>query len=203
VQGPGAGAEIAAAIELAGLAPGGEVVIVARGGGSSEDLGAFNDEAVVRAIAGSRAPVVSAVGHEIDVTLADLAADRRALTPSEAGELVVPDAAEVAMHLDRLAQALHRASEIRLRDARARLDRLSQGIKTAIGHDLDRRRHRLDRLKASIEALNPLAVLARGYSLTLAEDGRTLVRDPSQAPAGTLIHTQLASGHLTSRVETS
>ncbi|APW62103.1 exodeoxyribonuclease VII large subunit [Paludisphaera borealis] len=203
VQGVGAGKQIAAAIELAGLAPGVEVVIVARGGGSSEDLGAFNDEAVVRAIAGSRVPVVSAVGHEIDVTLADLAADRRALTPSEAGELVVPDAAEVAMHLDRLAQALHRASEVRLRDARARLDRLSQGIKTAIGHDLDGRRHRLDRLKASLEALNPLAVLARGYSLTLAEDGRTLVRDPSQAPAGTLIHTQLASGRLTSRVEAS
>ena len=203
VQGAGAGKQIAAAIELANLAPGIEVVILARGGGSSEDLSPFNDEAVVRAVAGSRAPVVSAAGHEIDVTLADLVADRRALTPSEAGELVVPDAAEVAMHLDRLAQSLHRASESRLRDARARLDQLRQELKTTIGHDLDRRRHRLDRLNASLEALNPKAVLARGYSLTLAEDGRTVVRDPSQTPVGTLIHTQLASGRLTSRVQTA
>ncbi len=201
VQGVGIGKEIAAAIELAGLAPGVEVVIVARGGGSSEDLSAFNDEAVVRAIAGSRVPVVSAIGHEIDVTLSDLAADRRALTPSEAGELVVPDAAEVSMHLDRLAQALHRASEIRLRDARARLDQLSLRMKTAVGQDLERRRHALDRLKATLEALSPLAVLSRGYSVTLAADGQTVIRDAAQAPAGALIHTQLAAGRLTSRVE--
>jgi exodeoxyribonuclease VII large subunit len=201
VQGAGAGKQIAAAIELAGLAPGVEVVIVARGGGSAEDLSPFNDEAVVRAIVGSRAPVVSAVGHEIDVTLADLAADRRALTPSEAGEIVVPDAAEVAMHLDRLSQSLHRAGELRLRDARAQLDRARHDMQAAIAQSLEARRHRLDRLRASLEALNPQAVLARGYSLTFADDGRTLVRDPSQALSGALIHTQLASGRLTSRVE--
>lgn len=201
VQGIGVGREIAAAIELAGLAPGVEVVIVARGGGSAEDLGPFNDEVVVRAIAACPVPIVAAVGHEIDVTLADLAADRRALTPSEAGELVVPDAAEVAMHLDRLGQALHHAGASRLRDAHARLDALARGLAAAAGHDLDRRRHRLDRLKTSLDALNPEAVLARGYSLTLAEDGRTVVRDPSQAPPGSLLHTLLASGRLRSRVE--
>jgi len=201
VQGRGVGAEIAAAIEMAGLVPDVEVVIVARGGGSSEDLAEFNDEAVVRAIAGSRAPVVSAVGHEIDVTLADLAADRRALTPSEAGELVVPDAAEIAMHLDRLSQALHHAGAARLQDARARLDQLAERLKTAMARDLDRRRHGLDRLKTALEALSPLGVLARGYSVTLAEDGQTVVTDPAQAPAGSLIHTRLATGRLVSRVE--
>lgn len=201
VQGIGVGPEIATAIELAGRTPGVEVVVVARGGGSAEDLGPFNDELVVRAIVACPVPVVAAVGHEIDVTLADLAADRRALTPSEAGELVVPDAAEIAMHLDRLGQALHHAGTARMRDARARLDVLSRGLAAAVTQDLERRRHRLDRLKTSLDALNPEAVLARGYSLTLAEDGRTVVRDPSQAPSGSLLHTLLAAGRLRSRVE--
>jgi exodeoxyribonuclease VII large subunit len=201
VQGIGVGREVAAAIALAGAAPGVEVVVVARGGGSAEDLGAFNEEAVARAIFACPVPVVAAVGHEIDVTLADLVADRRALTPSEAGELVVPDAAEIAMHLDRLGQALHHAGAARMRDARARLDALARGLSAATAQDLERRRHRLDRLKTSLDALNPEAVLARGYSLTLAEDGRTLVRDPSQVPAGSLLHTVLASGRLRSRVE--
>lgn len=201
VQGRGVGAEIAAAIEMAGLVSGVEIVIVARGGGSSEDLAEFNDEAVVRAIAGSRAPVVSAVGHEIDVTLADLAADRRALTPSEAGELVVPDAAEIAMHLDRLSQALHHAGAARLQDARGRLDQLAERLKTAMTRDLDRRRHGLDRLKTALEALSPLGVLGRGYSVTLAEDGESVITDPAQAPAGSLIQTRLAAGRLVSRVE--
>lgn len=201
VQGIGAGREIAAALQLAGLVPEVEVVVVARGGGSAEDLGPFNDERVVRAIAGCPVPVVAAVGHEIDVTLADLVADRRALTPSEAGELVVPDAAEIAMHLDRLGQALHHAGAGRLHDARSRLDALARALHDAARQSQERRRHRLDRLKSSLEALNPQAVLARGYSLTLTEDGRTVVRNPSQTPPGAIIHSLLASGRITSRVE--
>lgn len=201
VQGRGAAAEIAAAIELVGLVSDVDVVIVARGGGSSEDLAEFNAEVVVRAIAGSRVPVVSAVGHEIDVTLADLAADRRALTPSEAGELVVPDVAEIAMRLDRLSQALHHAGAARLADARGRLNQLGERLKTAVAREFDRRRHALDRLKTALEALSPLGVLERGYSVTLAEDGKTVVTNPAQAPPGSLIHTRLAAGGLTSRVE--
>ncbi len=118
VQGAGAGAEIAAAIALANLVKDADVIIIARGGGSVEDLWAFNEEIVARAVAGSRLPVISAVGHEIDITLADLAADQRALTPSEAGELAVPDSREVAMHLDRLAERIHRVSQTRLAEAR-------------------------------------------------------------------------------------
>ena len=109
VQGAGADREVVAALELANRVAEADVIIVARGGGSLEDLWTFNEESVVRAIVASRLPVVSAVGHEIDVTLADLAADRRALTPSEAGEFCVPDAREVALHLDRLADRLRLA----------------------------------------------------------------------------------------------
>ncbi len=176
VQGTGAGAEIAAAIALANRVQGAELIIIARGGGSAEDLWAFNEEIVARAIAGSRLPTVSAVGHEIDVTLADLAADRRALTPSEAGELAVPDCREVAMHLDRLAERIRHLSELRLREARARLDQLAKLLEHALRMNLETRRHRLTHLAASLDALSPLAVLARGYSLTFQADGKTLVR---------------------------
>jgi exodeoxyribonuclease VII large subunit len=200
VQGAGAGTEIAAAIDLAGRVDGADLIIVARGGGSAEDLGAFNEEVVARAIAASRVPIISAVGHEIDVTLADLAADRRALTPSEAGELAVPDGREVAMHLDRLADRIHRVSQARLREARARLDQLAERARSALRRNLDDRSHLLSRLSASLEALSPLSVLARGYSLTFRADGQTLVRSADEVHEGDLLVTRLPSGQVVSRV---
>jgi exodeoxyribonuclease VII large subunit len=199
VQGLGAAEEVAAAIGLANRVDGADLVIVARGGGTLEDLWAFNEEVVARAIAGSRLPVVTGVGHETDVTVADLAADRRALTPSEAGEVGVPDAREVAQQLDRLGDRLARAGRDRVAQARARLEGLSGRAGRAARRALDDRRHRLARLAAELEALSPLAVLARGYSLTLRADG-TPVRSPADAPAGALIRTRLASGELLSRV---
>ena len=201
VQGAGADLEVAAALALANQTAGVDVIIVARGGGSIEDLWTFNEEVVVRAIAGSRLPVVSAVGHEIDVTLADLAADRRALTPSEAGEVCVPDTREVLMHLDRLAERLRSAGTSQLKDARIRLVDLAGRAKLALEHDILNRGHRVSRLAASLEALNPLGVLARGYSLTLKADGITLIRDSNQVTTGDLIHTRLAAGSIASRVE--
>ena len=201
VQGVGADREVVAALQLANQVAQADVIIVARGGGSLEDLWTFNEESVVRAIVGSRLPVVSAVGHEIDVTLADLAADKRALTPSEAGEFCVPDAREVALHLDRLADRLRLAGLGQLRDVRDRLDQLAQRARQALDHDLVARRHRVARLAASLEALSPLAVLARGYSLTFLADGKTLVRISHDVKTGDLIHTRLASGQITSRVE--
>jgi len=200
VQGTGAGAEIAAAIALANRVEGADLLIVARGGGSAEDLWAFNEEIVVRAIAGSRLPVISAVGHEIDVTLADLAADRRALTPSEAGEIAVPDGREVAMHLDHLAERIRRVSLSRMQEARLQLDQLADLLRHNVSRSLDDRRHRLARLSAQLDALSPLAVLARGYSLTFHSDGRSLVRSIAEVQPDELIHTRLASGRITSRV---
>ncbi|MGO9465902.1 MAG: exodeoxyribonuclease VII large subunit [Isosphaeraceae bacterium] len=222
VQGLGSDQEVVAAIALANRVAGADVVIVARGGGSQEDLWTFNEEIVVRAIAGSKLPVVSAIGHEIDVTLSDLAADKRALTPTEAGEFCVPDAREVIVHLDRLAERLRLAGvarlrdarlgldrwadrarhafEPRLRDARVGLDRLADRARHAIEHDLVVRRHSLARLAASLQALSPLAVLARGYSLTLQADGKTLVRAGNDVQVGDLIRTRLAAGEVQSRV---
>jgi exodeoxyribonuclease VII large subunit len=201
VQGAGAAAEVVAALALANRVAGADLIIVARGGGSLEDLWTFNEEVVARAIVASRLPVVSAIGHEIDVTIADLAADRRALTPSEAGEICVPDAEEVRRTIQRLAQRLDHSGRALIQDARARLDRLADRTQRAIGRDLDGRRHRLAHVAASLEALSPLAVLARGYSLTFAADGTTLLRSAAEVQIGDRIQTRLAKGRLVSRVE--
>jgi exodeoxyribonuclease VII large subunit len=201
VQGAGAAAEIAAALALADQVAGVDLIIVARGGGSLEDLWAFNEEVVARAIVATRRPVVTAIGHEVDVTIADFAADYRALTPSEAGERCVPDAREVGQELDHLADRLARAGRGRLEQARARIGRLADRLARAGRGALEQRRHRLARLAASLEALSPLGVLARGYSLTFRADAGTLVRSADDARPGELIETRLASGRLLSRVE--
>ena len=117
---------MAEAIALANRVEGADLIVVARGGGSLEDLWAFNEEVVARAIFASRLPVVSAIGHEVDVTVADLVADRRALTPSEAGELCVPDAREVRAALDSLRDRLAAAGASRLALARAEVDALGR-----------------------------------------------------------------------------
>jgi exodeoxyribonuclease VII large subunit len=200
VQGEGADREVVAALALANRVPGADLIVVARGGGSLEDLWTFNEEIVVRAIAASRVPVVTAIGHEIDVTLADLAADRRALTPSEAGEVCVPDGREVALHLDRLADRLRLAGQARLVEARFQLDRLADRARLALRQQVLDRRHRLGRLAASLEALSPLGVLGRGYSLTFHQDGRTLIRSADEVHPGQVVITRLADGQFVSRV---
>ena len=197
VQGAGASEELIAALGQAHAVPGVDFVVLTRGGGSLEDLWAFNDEALARAIVASRLPVVSAVGHEIDTTIADLAADLRAPTPSAAGALCTPDCTEVRLRLDDLEQRLGRLLHLRTQRAaaglksleqrathalqrlwiglRARLGTLSQRLDHATQRDLDRRQHRLAQLAARLEAMSPLAVLARGYSITQDEaTGRVL-----------------------------
>ncbi len=203
VQGEGASAEIVKAITLANRVAGADFLILARGGGSLEDLWAFNEEVVARAIFHSRLPVVSAVGHEVDVTIADLVADLRAPTPSAAGELCVPDIREVRGALDILRNRLARGTSTYLRQARTNLETLADRAKRALTLSLDQRRRDLARLAAQLEALSPLAVLARGYSLTLKEDGATVVRSADQVQAGDRIQTRLASGSLVSRVEST
>jgi len=203
VQGEGAAEEIVEAIALANRVAGADLLILARGGGSLEDLWPFNEEIVVRAIAASRLPVVTAIGHEIDVTIADLVADRRALTPSEAGEICVPDAREIRRHFERLGQRLEAAGKQQVQETRDRIERLADRGERALRRILDERRHQLARASAALEALSPLAVLARGYSLTLQADDATIVRSAEEVRPGDLLHTRLASGRIISRVEGS
>lgn len=223
VQGEGAAAEIAAAIDDVNRWGGADVLIVGRGGGSLEDLWAFNEEAVVRAIAASRIPVVSAVGHEVDVSLSDLAADWRAPTPTAAGERVVPRWADLAARLDRAATVLRGGLLSALELARSRLGRFEQALgprafldrlgqfqrrldeaagdlRAALDRLMNDRRRALEERSGRLAALSPLAVLARGYSVTRDEAGRVVARATDVA-VGARLRTLLARGAVWSRVE--
>ena len=225
VQGEGAAQEIAAAIKQVNrLSLPVDCLVVTRGGGSLEDLWAFNEEVVVRAIFASRIPVVSAVGHEIDLTLSDLVADVRALTPSEAAELVAPASEELAARLGQYRKRLLAALRWRASTARSRLDALARHhvfrrpyelvrdrarrldesearlARTIRGH-AKLARQRTDAAAGRLESLSPLGVLGRGYSLTQrTRDGR-LIRDAAELTPGEQITTRLAKGQAISRVE--
>jgi exodeoxyribonuclease VII large subunit len=199
VQGKGAPAAIVAALAALAAHPEVDVVVLARGGGSFEDLLPFSDEAVVRAVAATAVPVVSAVGHEQDTPLCDLAADARAATPTAAATLVVPDAGELATALEssrhRLARAVRNVLE---RDA-ARLTRLGERLRAAPRLLLERRRSGLDHTGARLQALSPLATLDRGYAIVRA--GAVALRDASAVSLGDRLEIELASGALGARVE--
>jgi exodeoxyribonuclease VII large subunit len=228
VQGDGAGAEIASAIRLLNrLHSDGDttidVMIVGRGGGSMEDLWSFNEECVARAIFDSRIPVVSAVGHEIDVTIADLAADCRAATPTQAAALIVPDWQEILAGLQalqarcrdltsaRLALARRCLDELansrvlrfpleRVRQHEQRLDEWADRLKRVQRQRLERSRERVQAYAARLETLSPLNVLGRGYSLTRKEN-QEIVRGADQVHPGDRLVTLVRNGRITSRVE--
>ncbi len=176
-----------------------DVVILARGGGSFEDLLPFSNEAVVRAVAACPVPVVSAVGHEQDTPLCDLAADARAATPTAAAALVVPDARELRAGLDRSRIRLELAVRGRLERAAQRQSGLSARLRRAPELLLDRRRASLDHLGARLQGLSPLATLARGYAIVRA--GGDALRDAAGVGPGDLLEVELASGTLGARVE--
>jgi len=228
VQGEGAAAEIAAAVvHLNRLHAGNllaiDVMIVGRGGGSLEDLWAFNEEVLAAAIFASRIPVVSAVGHETDVTIADLVADYRALTPTHAATAVVSDRQELVTGLRSIEGRLHecvrravdrarervddlgsrRAFRLPLdhvREHERRLDDWSERLKRAGQGRLERARERAEALTARLDALSPLNILARGYSVTQDENG-AVVRDAGTLRQGDVVRTRLHSGRLVCRVE--
>ena len=223
VQGDGAAEEIASALKLADDWGGADVIIVGRGGGSAEDLWAFNEEIVARAIFRCRTPVVSAVGHEVDVTIADYVADVRALTPSEAAERAAPRLDELLARLEELRDFLSgelrrifaRARERlegfseRLSPARARerpgmlaqrLDELSGRLSASAERTVEFARERTKAASGRLEALSPLRVLERGYSLTFREGETTPLKDAKDARPGEALVTRLAKGTLKSRV---
>ena len=223
VQGDGAAEEIADGIAVANrLAEPLDVLVVGRGGGSLEDLWCFNEEVVVRAIANSRVPIISAVGHEIDVTLSDFAADVRALTPSEAAERAVPSAEEVGHRVASLGDRLHNnlrrrhatyADRVQLLSMRRplahphatielfkqRLDDLSQSATRQIRQSITLSGSHMATLAGVLESLSPLGVLQRGYSLTQDSNGE-LVRSIESVKPGDEIVTRVADGKIQSTV---
>lgn len=216
VQGKGAAAEIVAAIERLNAEEAVEVIVVARGGGSLEDLWAFNEEAVARALAGSRVPTISAVGHEVDFTISDFVADARAQTPTQAGELAVPDQSAQQERLRTLGRQLQLALRRRAERAREGLERLLTGRFRRVPETLIRERlERCDRaaralnfqlynrargwddslanLSGRLAALSPLNVLARGYSVARDAQGR-VVQDAALLNEGQELEILLAKG---------
>ena len=199
VQGPGATTAIVGALNRLVAEDGIDVVILARGGGSFEDLLPFSDERVVRAVAASRVPIVSAVGHEQDEPLCDLAADVRAPTPTAAARLVVPDLDELQAALARAGQRLDAGVARLLERDRGRLERGGERLRAAPLLYLERRRVALDRAAARLQALSPRATLARGYAIVRAADA--VVRDAATVEPGTALEIELARGGLGARVE--
>jgi exodeoxyribonuclease VII large subunit len=199
VQGRGAPEAITGALRSLASQPAVDVVVLARGGGSFEDLLPFSDEAVVRAVAASPVPVVSAVGHEQDTPLCDLAADARAATPTAAAALVVPDVHELRLALGNSRRRLARAAGSLLDRDATRVERLGQRLRTSPGHLLERRRAALDRAGARLQALSPLATLRRGYAVV--RSGGKALREAAAVAPGERVEIQLASGELGVRVE--
>jgi len=224
VQGDGAADEIAAAIgRLQKMKDPVDVIVVTRGGGSIEDLWSFNEEKVCRAIFASKIPVISGVGHEIDVTLCDLVADVRALTPSEAAERLVPDRSDFKRQLGNVSQRMQQALSTKIESAELRLarfsnhsallkplealERRSEEVHT-LAADMHQQVQLMMRLKETnlvsmaekLDLVSPLGVLKRGYSLTTNEKG-SVVKSSGELNVGSVIQTRLAQGSVTSRVE--
>lgn len=223
VQGDGAGGEIAAAIRSASLLQNPlDVLVVTRGGGSAEDLWCFNDEAVVRAIADSPIPVISGVGHEIDVTLCDVVADVRALTPSEAAELVIPVKLQVIAGIEELQSRMNAALSARIDVAEQKLKSLEQRrvlqepeqllnvsrrtvdeielrMGQVVNRYLERRESEIAVFAGRLHAISPLSVLARGYSVTENEQGE-IVKSVKELAVGEKIKTRLGSGRVESQI---
>lgn len=174
VQGDAAVLEICRALDRVTRWRAADVVIVGRGGGSREDLQAFNDERVARAVAACPLPVVSAVGHEVDITICDLVADVRAATPSAAAETVVRDDAELAAELRGIGRRMSRATRKRLDAAKADLQWHGSALQNRFTRIAERREARVVELGGRLHALSPLATLRRGYAVARADDGRPL-----------------------------
>ena len=222
VQGVEAPGEIASAIAYANHFRLADLLIVGRGGGSIEDLWAFNEEIVARAIFVSNIPVISAVGHEPDVTISDFVADLRAATPSNAAELAVPDADALRQTLDSMATAMATAMDRQIKSAHRQLKVLSgsAALKSPDGYLLQRRKslqllqnrlqsagiqtiqnkgRRFVALTAKLDAMSPLKVLTRGYAMTQTDDG-TVIRSVKQVALGETIHVALHDGSFTAAV---
>ena len=182
VQGDGAPESRVAAIERVCRWKEADVLIIGRGGGAREDLWAFNDERVARALAACPIPTISAVGHEVDVTICDLVADVRAATPSAAAELAVPSRREVIARVDSLGKRLAAAAQRREERAIASLSQVQKRLGLAAMRIVERRRGRVESLAGQLNALSPLNTMARGFAVARTPGGATLSRREQFVP---------------------
>jgi exodeoxyribonuclease VII large subunit len=199
VQGAKAEASVCSALNRIRRLPV-DVLLVARGGGSVEDLWAFNSERVARAVAAMPMPVISAIGHETDVTLCDLVADLRAPTPSAAAEAATPDRVEVLAQCGVFGQRLARALRIASRHVTDRLARTGDRLTACMQHRIEQSRAQLAAHGAHLDALSPLRVLARGYAVAREADGGILKR-VAQLPAGKEFRLRVSDGEVDARVQ--
>jgi exodeoxyribonuclease VII large subunit len=199
VQGPFAATAMIEALREVCAAPEVDVIVLARGGGSFEDLLPFSDERLLRAVAACPVPIVSAVGHEQDTPLCDLAADARASTPTAAARLVVPDAQELRQRLDRARGALARGARGVVEGRRRRLEQAHERLRRAPALAVERKRARLEHSAGRLRALSPRATLQRGYAIV--RSGDEIVRSTAAVATGEAIDVEVADGRFGARVE--
>jgi exodeoxyribonuclease VII large subunit len=193
VQGEAAPAQLIAGLEQFNTQPTApDAVILIRGGGSAEDLAAFNNEALVRAVAASRVPVLAAIGHETDLSLVELAADRRASTPSNAAELLVPDRHRALEELRESGQRLDEYGRQQLRQARSDVSQRAVALTDYVTHFMGRADNQMASRAELLEALNPAAILRRGYAI-VRQDGQSVRAAARLRPAG-IVNIELADG---------
>ena len=202
VQGDGAAVDVCRALALVGRLEAVDVVIVGRGGGAAEDLWTFNNEQVARAVAAVPVPVISAVGHETDVTLCDLVADHRAPTPSAAAAAATPDRAELLQQLTHLGSRLARGLAARSELVAQRCDRTLDRLGAAMALRIERWRHQLSAVSGQLDVLSPLKTLERGYAVARDAEGRVLKRVAQFAP-GLSFRLRVVDGDVPARVRES
>lgn len=201
VQGEPAPSQIVTAIQgFNQLAEPPEVLVITRGGGNAEDLWAFNTEAVVRAVAASRIPTLVAIGHEVDVSLAELAADKRASTPSNASELLTPDRSHVLQQLHSSELALEHGLRRSLRLARGQAEEYFEQLRKDLQAAVQRNRRRVEQQRRLLSALDPDAILQRGYAVVRGTDGH-VIRSARQVSTHTRLSVRLHDGQFTAEVQ--
>ncbi|MFC1623736.1 exodeoxyribonuclease VII large subunit [Candidatus Omnitrophota bacterium] len=201
VQGEGAKQEIADAIEDFNRLTNVDVIIVGRGGGSLEDLWAFNEEIVARAIYRSEVPIISAVGHEIDWTISDFVADLRAPTPSVAAERVIADKSELIERLDDIEKRLKKYPLDIIEEYEQRLDEIEKNLALRFKHYIELKEGDFRLVSEKIEILSPLGILGRGYSISFKLPGKEIIKDGRSLKRGDMVETKLSRGIFKSRVE--
>ena len=224
VQGEGAAEEVSEGIRAFNLLGNVDVIIIGRGGGSLEDLWAFNEEVTARAIYESKIPVISAVGHEVDYTISDFVADLRAPTPSAAAELVVPRKEDILDSVNSFKQKLKTAlrssidmarkhldgimkhhalktPQVLMQQHQQKVDEYTKALKHSLSYFVNIKKHSLDGVRGKLDALSPVSILERGYSITMTYPENNIIKDASKVKSKTRIKTRLGSGEIISRTE--